>query len=147
MHTFATPSAPSHPLPNLPVHNACWRLHGVLVAHAEVRASLQGGDGAGILLLCFDVQLPNQFGSHLHVQKHFPNDQQTACHSECAALKKGASVTVDVPLVDLHLVAHNAAGLWHQPAPPKPAMQPARQAANQPTNPAQQTLMEAQCQD
>lgn len=131
VHPSAQPTSQQPaPLPALAVANGYWRMSGVITQDAEVRATLQGHDGSGGLLVCFEVMVDNQFKTRLTTHQVHASTAYKAAHATAHALKRGVHVTVDVPMHQLHLVAHDTAHVYITPAPPKPKAPAAGEASN-----------------
>ena len=81
---------------------------GTLVHAAETRTRVLDSQGLTVPVLCMDIELDNAIHSLMHVEQPFPASHFSQAHAAAHRLKKGARVTVQVPLLDMRLVACNA---------------------------------------
>lgn len=81
---------------------------GTLVHCAEARTRVLDGRAA-VPVLCMDIELDNSLHNLMHVEQPFPPDHFKQAEAAAHRLKKGMRVTVQAPLLDLRLVARNAA--------------------------------------
>lgn len=110
MHTPAQPAA----TPQLLEYS------GTLVHSAQARTRVLDGK-ATVPVLCLDIELDNALHNHMHVEQPFPRDHFKQAEAAAHRLKKGMRVTIQAPLLDLHLVARNAAHIHViNPSPPEP---------------------------
>jgi hypothetical protein len=66
-----------------------------------------------------DIELDNAMHSVMHVEQPFPVGQFEQAQAAARRYKKGTHITVDVPLIDVRLVARNAAHIHVLPAQPQ----------------------------
>ena len=90
---------------------------GTLIRPAEARMRMLDGHLA-VPVLCMDIELDNALHHTMHVEQPFPPDHHKQANAAAHRLKKGVRVTVQVPMLDLHLVARNAAHI-HVIKPPE----------------------------
>jgi len=81
---------------------------GTLVHSAQARTRVLDGSAA-VPVLCMDIELDNTLHTLMHVEQPFAPDQFQQAEAAAHRLKKGMRVTVHAPLLDLRLVANNAA--------------------------------------
>jgi hypothetical protein len=81
---------------------------GTLLHQAEARTRMLDGESA-VPVLCLDIELDCALHNLMHVEQPFPPDQFKQAEAAAHRLKKGMRVTVQAPLLDLRLVARNAA--------------------------------------
>jgi hypothetical protein len=91
-----------------PTNQPLMEYSGVLIQAAEARMRADG-QSAAIPVICMDIELDNSTHNIMHVEQPFPPDQYDQSHAAAHRLKKGTHVTVQAPLLDLRLVARNAA--------------------------------------
>lgn len=100
---------------------------GTLLHRAEVRTAVLDGEGHSVPVLCMDVELNNDFHTRTHFEQPYPVGHYAQAEAAAHRLKKGALVTIQAPLVDVHISAHNATLIAAVPAPEanhQPAPQP-----------------------
>lgn len=92
---------------------------GTLIHGAEARTRLLDGDVHSVPIICMDIELDNALHSLMHVEQAFPADHHPQARAAAHRLKKGTHVTVQVPLLDIRIVARNATHIHviHEPPP------------------------------
>jgi hypothetical protein len=108
--------ASAHPA-NLPL----MEYSGILIHAAEARMRLLDGQSTAVPVICMDIELDNSLHNVMHVEQPFPPDHHKQAHAAAHRLKKGTHVTVQAPLLDLRLVARNAAHIHVIKEPQEPA--------------------------
>lgn len=89
---------------NLPAQpTALIEYSGVLLRAAEARTRVLEHDGRMVPVLCLDIELDNSFHTPLHVEQHFPTGHQVQAQAAAHHYKKGQRVTVQMPLLALHM--------------------------------------------
>lgn len=81
---------------------------GTLVHAAEARTRMLDGETV-VPVLCMDVELDNALHNLMHVEQPFPPNHFKQAEAAAHRLKKGMRVTVQAPLLDMCLIARNAA--------------------------------------
>ena len=105
-----------------------FQYEGTLIAKAELRTKLLDNQGTSVPCVCMDVELDNELHTQMHVERPYPADQYDQAKADAQQLKRGARVSIDVPMLDLRLLVRNAAQvqlLAPSPNPTKPAAQAA----------------------
>ena len=90
---------------------------GTLIHHAEDRTRILDGQDHAVPVLCMDVELDNTLHTAMHVEQPFPVDHFKQAEAAARRLKKGTRVTVEAPLIDMHLVACNVSHIHVIPEP------------------------------
>lgn len=90
---------------------------GTLLHGAEARMRMFDGHSHPLPVLCLDIALDNAHHNHMHVEQLFPATHYQQAVAAAHRLKKGTHVTVQTQLLDLQLIARNAAHIHviHQP--------------------------------
>ncbi len=81
---------------------------GTLVNSAEARMRVLDGQ-LTVPVLCMDIALDNALHNLMHVEQPFPIDHFKQAEAAAHRFKKGVRVTVQAPVLDMRLVARNAA--------------------------------------
>lgn len=97
---------------------------GTLLHRAEVRTAVLDGEGHSVPVLCMDIELHNDFHTSTHFEQPYPVGHYAQAEAAAHRLKKGAVVTVQAPLVDVRISAHNATLVAAEPAPDTHPHQP-----------------------
>lgn len=81
---------------------------GTLISAAHACTRLLDGDAHCVPVVAMDIELDNALRNVMHVEQPFPAGQHDQAKAAAHRLKKGVHITVDVPVLDIHLVARNA---------------------------------------
>lgn len=77
---------------------------GTLTHHAEARTKLLDGVNS-VPVLCMDIELNNAAHTPMRVEQPFPALSIEQTRAAAHRLKKGTTVTVEVPLVSVRMAA------------------------------------------
>ncbi|MDH4449907.1 MAG: hypothetical protein QE265_04855 [Rhodoferax sp.] len=99
MQTFRHPTHTDQPLLSF---------RGVLLKGAEARTKPLDETGLAVPVLCMDIELECSLHNVMHVEQTFEPHQFDLVKSRAKALKKGDTVDVLVPPIDIRLMAKNA---------------------------------------
>lgn len=106
---------------------------GTLTHAAEARTKLLDDSGLAVPVLCLDVELDCALHNVMHVEQLYEPNEHELVKARAKTLKKGDTVDVLVPLIDIRLVARNATLITpvasakaaaHTPATPTPTPNP-----------------------
>ena len=97
---------------------------GTLLHAAEARTRILDGEVHAVPVLCMDIELDNPLRNVMHVEQPFPADQFKQAEAAARRLKKGMSITVDVPPLDLRFTARNVSHIHVIPNQPEPQEAP-----------------------
>jgi hypothetical protein len=84
------------------------QLRGVLTHAAEARTKPLDATGLAVPVLCLDVELECSLHNVMHVEQLYEPTEHELVKARAKTLKKGDTVDVLVPLIDIRLVAKNA---------------------------------------
>lgn len=88
---------------------AFFEYSGTLLHTAEARTRLLDGHEHAVPVIYMEIELDNSLHSVMHVEQPFPPEHHKEARAAAHRLKKGTHVTVQVPPLDLRLIARNAA--------------------------------------
>jgi hypothetical protein len=91
---------------------------GTLTHAAEARTKLLDDSGLAVPVLCLDVELDCNLRNVMHVEQLYEPNEHELVKARAKTLKRGDTVDILVPLIDVRLVARNAT-LITPIAPPK----------------------------
>jgi len=97
---------------------------GRLLAPAQVRTRVLDGDAHSVPVVTMHIELDNDLHSQMHVEQPFPVGHFKQASAAANRLKKGTHISVDVTLLDIELVARNAAHIHVIPDQPQETSEP-----------------------
>lgn len=98
-------------------------ISGTLAHHAELRTRMLDAEGHAVPVICFDLLTNSPARMPVHVEWPQAADGYHAAEQLTKTLKRGATVTVQAPLVGLRLVVTNASEV-HASAPAEASTSP-----------------------
>jgi len=76
---------------------------GTLMHAAEARTTVMDSEGHIVPVLCLDIALDNPVHTPLHIKQYFPAGHFDQAKAAAHRFKSGQRVTVQVPLVSMHM--------------------------------------------